>query len=230
MLPHSRRTLAARKEQALMPARVILADDHPIVAAGVRQLLEQDSTTSVVHVASSTEDLMRTLASTPCDLLITDFSMPGNAVPDGLSMLGTIRRKWPDLAVVVLTRISNPAVLRSIRDTGVRGLINKSDALSELPQAVLSVLNGRTYIAKAAMSLLESAEATLATSAEAALSPKETEVLRMFASGMSVKDISQQLNRSSKTISNQKLSAMEKLGIKSDVEIFAYASSHGMLS
>ncbi len=213
-----------------MPVRVILADDHPIVAAGVRQLLEQDSSTSVVHVASSTDELMNTLASTPCDLLITDFSMPGNTAPDGLSMLGTIRRKWPDLADIVLTRISNPAVLRSIRDTGVRGLINKSDALSELPQAVLTVLNGRAYIAKAALALLESAEATLGKSAEAALSPKETEVLRLFASGMSVKDISLQLNRSSKTISNQKLSAMEKLGIKSDVEIFAYASSHGLLS
>lgn len=212
-----------------MPVQVILADDHPIVAAGVRQLLEHDRSMRVVHVASSTDELLETLGSTPCELLITDFSMPGNSAPDGLSMLGTIMRRWPDLAIIVLTRISNPAVLRSIRDTGVRGLINKSDALTELPQAVVSVLNGRTYIAKGPMSLLESAEATVGKSAEAALSPREAEVLRMFASGMSVKDISLQLNRSAKTISNQKLSAMEKLGIKTDVEIFAYASSHGLL-
>ena len=71
-----------------MPVRVILADDHPIVAAGVRQLLEHDSTTSVVHVASSTDELMGKLASTPCDLLITDFSMPGNTAPIDVPSFG----------------------------------------------------------------------------------------------------------------------------------------------
>lgn len=213
-----------------MTLRIILADDHPIVANGARQLLEQDPTLQVVSIASSPGGLLQVLERTPCDLVVTDFSMPGPGTPDGLAMLGLLRRRWPKLAIIVLTRIENPAVLRSIRDTGVRGLINKTDALSELPQAVHAVAHGRTYIGNAARQLLESAGTRLQTAASEALSPRETEVLRLFASGMSVKHISGQLNRSAKTISNQKLAAMDKLGIKTDLEIYAYAAEHGLLS
>ncbi|MDI9237939.1 response regulator transcription factor [Lysobacter sp. LF1] len=213
-----------------MSLRIVLADDHPIVANGARQLLAQDPTLQVVSVANSPDELLQMLDQAPCDLVVTDFSMPGGNAPDGLAMLGLLRRRWPDLAIIVLTRIENPAVLRSIRDTGVRGLINKTDALSELPHAVHAVAHGRTYIGRAARQLLESAATGLQTAASAALSPREAEVLRLFASGMSVKDISKQLNRSAKTISNQKLAAMDKLGIKTDLEIYAYAAEHGLLS
>ncbi|MDR7135001.1 two-component system capsular synthesis response regulator RcsB [Lysobacter niastensis] len=213
-----------------MTMRIILADDHPIIANGVRQFIEQESSRKIVAIAASTDELISVLEGTPCDLLITDFSMPGREVPDGLPLLSRIRKSWPGLPIIVLTRISNPAILRSIRDVGVRGLISKSDAMPELLQAIHSAMRGGDYLGKATKALLETARVGLKTESLAALSPREAEVLRLLASGMNIKQISRRLNRSPKTISNQKLAAMDKLGIRTDLEIYAYVSQHGMMS
>lgn len=211
-----------------MPLRIVLADDHLIVVNAVRRVLEADGH-EILAVASSTSELLETLARTSCDLLITDFSMPGDDNADGLPMLALIRRRSPALPVLVLTMITNPAVLQAILDTGVRGLINKADALSELAIAVRATSRGRRYVSKASHRLLARSGHCAAVPA-ATLSPRETEVIRLFASGMTVTDIARQLNRSVKTISTQKQEAMAKLGLKNDFEIYGYAREHGMLS
>jgi two-component system capsular synthesis response regulator RcsB len=87
-------------------------------------------------MAKSADELLSTLDSTQCDLLITDFNMPGGRASDGLGLLGLLQRKYPALPVIVLTMITNAAVLRSVLGTGVRGLISKADTLTELPLAV----------------------------------------------------------------------------------------------
>ena len=120
--------------------RIILADDHPVVRSGVRMLLE-NSGTSVVAEAGTPEELFAALARVPADLVLTDFSMPGGAAADGLSMLGRLQRRWPDIPVIVLTMAGNANVLQTIIDTGVRGLLNKSDTLTELA-AILPGLGG----------------------------------------------------------------------------------------
>src|SRR5688572_11942798 len=117
-----------------MTLRIILADDHPIVRSGVRALLERNNL-QVVAEAGSTDELFTALANNECDVLLTDFSMPGGQLADGLAMLEALRGKWPKLPIIVLTMMNNPGVLSSILATGVRGLLNKSDALSELPLA-----------------------------------------------------------------------------------------------
>jgi len=204
-----------------MSFRIVLADDHPIVSSGVRQLLEHDRSVSVVAMAKSPDELLSTLDSTQCDLLITDFNMPGGRASDGLGLLGLLQRKYPALPVIVLTMITNAAVLRSVLGTGVRGLISKADTLTELPLAVSVVAKGRNYVSKSMEGYLESETAKL--------SPRETEVLRLFASGYTVSEIARQLNRSVKTVSSQKMEAMNKLGIKSDLGIYAYAREHGLV-
>lgn len=208
---------------ALPGCRIVLADDHPIVANGVRQLLEQ-SGYEVVAIATSPDGLVSTLGRTPCDVLVTDFSMPGSGTPDGLALLDTLRKRWPDLPILVLTQIRSPAVLRSIIEAGASALVNKSDAPAELTLAINAVLLGCGYVGAAARRRMEASPRT-----REALSPRESEVLRLYASGLSVKEISELLARSAKTISNQKMAAMEKLGITSDLEIFGYASEHGLL-
>ncbi|MDR7135398.1 two-component system capsular synthesis response regulator RcsB [Lysobacter niastensis] len=204
-----------------MSFRIVLADDHPIVSSGVRQLLEHDRSLSVVAVVTSPDELLSTLDNTPCDLLITDFNMPGEQASDGLGLLGLIQRKHPTLPVIVLTMITNTAVLRSVLGVGVRGLISKADTLTELPLAVSVVAKGRNYVSISMKGYLEAETAKL--------SPRETEVLRLFASGYTVSQIALQLNRSVKTVSSQKMEAMNKLGIKSDLGIYAYAREHGLL-
>ena len=132
--------------------------------------------------------------------------------------------------MLVLTVAANADVLRSILATGVLGLLNKSDALTELTLAVSAVSHRRSYLGTGIRQLLHSAatEAGGLRPGEA-LSRRETEVLRLFASGLTVSEIARRLSRSVKTISRQKMDAMAKLGLHSDLEVYAYAHRHGLL-
>lgn len=210
--------------------RIILADDHPVVRSGVRMLLENTPGIAVVAEAGTPEELFAALARVPADLVLTDFSMPGGGAADGLSMLGRLHRRWPEIPVIVLTMAGNANVLQTIIDTGVRGLLNKSDALTELTLAVNAVAHRRNYLGSSIRRLLVAVDASGDGARGSPLSRRETEVLRLFSSGLTVSEIARRLERSVKTISRQKMDAMAKLGLRSDLEIYAYAREHGLLS
>jgi len=181
-------------------------------------------------VRTKPDELFRAINRGACDLVLTDFNMPGGQTADGLNMLAQLNRHWPELPVIVLTMMSNVGVLRSILATGVRGLMNKSDALNELTLAIQAVSHGREYVSAEIKVALEASRVGDSSSEQSELSARETEVLRLFVSGLGVSQIAAQLNRSVKTISRQKMDAMSKLGLKSDLEIYAYAREHGMFS
>ncbi|WP_114240064.1 response regulator transcription factor [Dyella sp. C9] len=213
-----------------MTLRIILADDHPIVRSGVRALLENHADASVVAEVGSPMELIGAIEQLSCDLVITDFSMPTGLLADGLQMLGMIRRRWPELPVIVLTMVGNAGVLGAIRATGVRGLLSKSDALNELTLAVQAVTHEREYLSSAVRKALEHTQNTGLAGNPPTLSKRETEVLRLFASGLTVSEIAAQLNRSVKTISRQKMDAMAKLGLRTDLDVYAYAREHGLVN
>lgn len=213
---------------ARLVVRIVLADDHPIVSSGVRALLEQHPGLRVVAEATSPDELLRVLDRTDCELVVTDFNMPGEQAADGLSLLQLIGRRWPERPIVVLTQMANPGVLGNIsRLANVRGVISKSDAMKELPTAVNAAVAGRGYLSTTVRKQIESAQGDSADSASA-LSKREAEVMRLFALGHTVSEIARQLNRSVKTVSSQKVEAMRKLGVKSDLEFYAYAREHGL--
>jgi len=207
---------------------IVLADDHPIVSSGVRALLEQNPGFRVVAEATSPDELLRVLDSTPCQLVVTDFNMPGEQAADGLSLLQLLGRRWPDLNIVVLTQLANPGVLNNIARLGnVRGVVSKSDAMKELPTAVTAATAGRSYLSASVRKQIELTQGEGADSTTT-LSKREAEVMRLFALGHTVSEIARQLNRSVKTVSSQKVEAMRKLGVKSDLEFYAYAREHGL--
>ncbi len=213
-----------------MGLRIILADDHPIFRSGVRALLENSSNAHVVAEVGSPAELIDAVEKQPCDLLVSDFSMPGGQSADGLQMLGMVRRRRPDLPIVVLTMVNNGGVLKAILATGVRGLMSKTDALSELTLAVQAVSHGRPFLSSSITHLIDEGGPGGHADDHPALSKRETEVLRLFASGFTVTEIAGQLNRSVKTISRQKMDAMNKLGLKNDLDVYAYAREHGILA
>jgi two-component system, NarL family, captular synthesis response regulator RcsB len=210
------------------PLRIVLADDHAVVLAGVRAVLERtEPPIEIVGAAQGAEELIALLDRVPCDVLVTDFSMPSPSDhgQDGLRMLQTIRRTHPLLRVVVLTMLDNPSILRAIREMA-HGLISKRSDLRELPAAVAVVGAGRSYLSPMLQAALESESGRL----ETALTARETEVIRLFADGYSVSEIARRLNRSVKTISHQKADAMRKLGIDNHSQLYAYARDHGLKS
>jgi two-component system capsular synthesis response regulator RcsB len=213
-----------------MKKRVIIADDHPIIRAGVRMVLEDATDITIVAEADSPDALLSALRETPADLLITDFSMPGGQEADGLGLLQRIRRLQPELPIIVLTMIGNSGVLGSILATGVRGLIDKSAGMAEISLAVRAVVQGRDYVSATFRQSLLQSQFDAEAGVSARLSPREIEVLRLFASGLTVSAIAERLSRSVKTVSRQKTDAMAKLGLKTDLDIYVFAREHNFIS
>ncbi|WDU61339.1 response regulator transcription factor [Pseudomonas poae] len=208
--------------------RVIIADDHPIVRIGQRVVIEASGKCKVVGEADGPDALLEVLGSTPCDLLVTDFTMPGGQQADGYVLLGLLRRQYPDLPVILVTMFANIATLRASFALGARAIIAKSASSKELPLAIKAVSQGKTFVSEVLRVQMVEA-GTGDQSQQPQLSGKEREVVRMLASGMTVSEIAAQLNRSISTISKQKSTAMSRLCISTDVDLFAYARSCGMV-
>ncbi|MEH8184063.1 response regulator [Aeromonas allosaccharophila] len=211
-----------------MSFKIILADDHPLILTGIRSLIDQITPhCEVIAEAYQVSELLKSLQQHHCDLLITDFSMPGDTRCDGLVMIQQLRRDYPNLPIIVLTQIQNSAILQSLIQVGVNGLILKKSVINELADAIRQILLGHRYIGPAVNMLL--ADAGVSSQGNISpLTPKESEVVRLLASGMSVSEVADYLHRSVKTISTQKKSAMVRLGITSDSALFDYAKSSGL--
>jgi Response regulator containing a CheY-like receiver domain and an HTH DNA-binding domain len=207
--------------------RVIIADDHPVVRIGLRMLIVLSGTCVVVGEAEGPDSLLNLLSTTPCDLLITDLSMPGDLQSDGLKMLGMVRRRYPSVRIILVTMFANVATLRSALTEGVMAIVSKGASAKELPMAIRSVGEGRRFVSELLRTALAPAGIGHA-STKPSLSAKEHEVVRMLASGMTVSEIAGYFNRSVSTISKQKNMAMHRLGISTDVDLFAYARDSGM--
>ncbi|KMY86837.1 Two-component response regulator [Candidatus Paraburkholderia calva] len=161
----------------------MLADDHPFV---------------VVGEASSVRSLLAELAIKLCDVLVTDFAMsePGLDAHNGLRLIRKIRQEWPGIGIVVLTSVSNVAILRSILNAGAMGLINKAEPIELVSTAVRHACVGRRYVSASFVSALAEAGAEIDLSSdEPRLSPREEEVVRLFAKGRSITEIARELER-----------------------------------
>ena len=208
--------------------RIIIADDHPIVRVGQKVVIEASGKCKVVGEADGPDQLLELVSRVPCDLIVTDFAMPGNHQADGYGLLGLLNRTYPDLPVIVVTMFANIATLRAAFAHGARGVIAKSASARELPQALNTVVQGRTFVSECLRVQLDQACVAQPTKAPT-LSGKEQEVVRMLASGMTVSQIAARVNRSISTISKQKSTAMHRLCISTDVDLFAYARDAGMV-
>ncbi|WP_410022053.1 MULTISPECIES: response regulator [unclassified Pseudomonas] len=210
--------------------RIILADDHPIFLIGLRAVLERDEHVSIVGEANSPQALMTLLQYCACDVLITDFMMPAEPRADGLRLIEQLRRRYPTLPVVVVTMLNHAGLSHSILELGVMGLLSKASLAEELPQAIRQVRQQQPYVAQAirqALSLAGQVGPDRLCSQEQ-LSPRELEVIRLLAAGMTVGEIATHLNRSKQTVSTQKVSAMRKLGLANDAALFIYGQEHGL--
>jgi len=193
--------------------RIILADDHPVVLMGAAMAL--GDTFSIVAQAHDADELIHHMRCTPCDLLISDYSMPYGQFPDGLVLMGYLKRHFSHVPLIVMTMLRNPALLQALLSHGVNGLFDKRSPLSELKQSVHSVTKGRRYLSPTLAGFLGSQVLPSSSTCTpvASLSEREMEVVRLFVQGLSGRQIAAQLNRSEKTISRQKRTAMDKLGL-----------------
>ncbi|RDS79696.1 DNA-binding response regulator [Dyella monticola] len=216
--------------------RVVIADNHEVVRIGLRSVLQRDGESyEVVGEASNGSELLAVLAYIPCDAAIVDFQMPEDTAGlDGMVLLREVRRRHPRLRVVVLTVLRNAAFLRAMYQEGADAVVEKVAAVQELLFALRTVRAGRTYVSKQIREQLmpPSMSASDASRAERkpvqTLSGREVEVMRLLAQGLTVSEVARTTHRSVKTISLQKHSAMAKLGIANDQQLFDYVRTSGL--
>jgi DNA-binding NarL/FixJ family response regulator len=204
--------------------RIILADDHTLFRAGLKQMLHSFAGYQVVAEAVDAGETLAAITRTPADLLVLDLTMPGVT---GTQLIERVVDAQPELPVLVLSMHDEPATVRRALQAGASGYLTKESSPDTLMIAVSRVAAGERYIAPAvAESLAFESLAPGQTLRHELLSRREWEVLRLIARGMPLSQIAEQLNLSPKTITTHKSHLMEKLGVENNADLIRYAVEH----
>jgi DNA-binding NarL/FixJ family response regulator len=210
---------------------VAIADDHPIILAGLGMLIRAEADLDLVGEAMSGPDALQLFREAEPNIAVIDISLPEM---NGIVLARQLAQEFPSMGIVVLTQHEDRAYLSQALSAGARGYVLKKSAAQCLVNAIRGVLVGGLYVdpAMAAQMFLPPAcpRGSKAPGKPAALAPREIEVLKRFAAGLTAKAIAGQLDLSLSSIETYKTRAMEKLGIKSRAEIVRYAAAQGWLA
>jgi DNA-binding NarL/FixJ family response regulator len=204
--------------------RVVIADDHAVVRTGYRRLLELEPGLQVVAEFADGESAYLWLAKHPADVLILDLSMPGQG---GLATLRRLRRRLPELRVLIFTMHDSPVLAAQLLKAGANGYVTKSSAPESLIVAVHKVAAGEQVLSADMATAMHKTQDDLP---HQRLSPREFDIFLMLAQGMAVEDIAHQSNLSVKTASNYQTTVRQKLGLNGALEMYRYAQTHGLLA
>ncbi len=211
--------------------RVLIADDHAVLRAGLRMLIGAQPDMEVVGEAADGDAAVRKALETRPDVALMDITMPGSG---GIKAIERIREECPKTRVLVLTMHDVPAYLRSALAAGASGYVVKSAADSELLSAIRSVHRGRTVLDPAlAATVVQSALGKRAVGSQAGgpvnpLSPREREVLDLVAQGYTNQQAADRLGLSIKTVETYRTRLVEKLGLRSRADLVRYALDSGL--
>jgi DNA-binding NarL/FixJ family response regulator len=213
---------------ARTPIRVLLADDHPLVRAGVRKVLEQQPSVTVVGEAGDGEEALKLLRELDPDLLVLDLNMPNR---DGFAVLREARDAAPGVRILVLTmHASVEYVSRAVRE-GADGYLLKDTAVQDLAAAIESVTGGRPYYSEPAQRALADSLRRPADESSRLdrLTAREREVLAGVARGQTTKEIASEFNISTRTVETHRAAIMRKLDIRSVALLTQFAIREGLI-
>ncbi|MCC7007958.1 MAG: response regulator transcription factor [Acidobacteria bacterium] len=209
--------------------RILLADDHPVVRSGLHRIVSQAFPTAEIDEASSCEEVLERLRSSPVSVLVLDIALGER---NSLDWVDEFRRLQPGLAIVVLSMYGERQfILRALR-IGVSAYLTKDRAPEELLRAIRSVLQGKRYLGENVAEQIADFVAIGGSGADAPhelLSPREYEVLLLLAAARSVSDIAATLDLSVKTVSTYRTRILEKMGLTSNAQLMRYALEHRLV-
>jgi two-component system, NarL family, invasion response regulator UvrY len=201
--------------------RVLIADDHAVFRRGLRETLAEIFLKATFGEAKTAQETVELVRRHHWDVVILDISMPGKT---GLDILDELKRLRPRLPILLLSMHPEEQFARRALKAGAAGYLTKESVPEELKEAVRKVVAGGRYVSatlaeKLAVDLREGADTPL----HELLSDREFQVLRMIASGKTVKDIAEELSLSIKTVSTYRARILEKSGMKTNAELIRYA-------
>jgi two-component system, NarL family, response regulator NreC len=215
----------------MSPIRMLIADDHLVLRAGLRMLLDAQPDILVVGEAANGGEVLELAASLQPDLILLDLSMPGLG---GLEALPLLRKQHPSVKILMLTMYDDESYLRQALRDGAAGYVLKKAADNELLSAIRAVMRGELYVhASLTRTLLEDllppATETYANPWDT-LSDREREALLLVARGYTSAKIAERLSLSPKTVETYRARGMEKLGLRSRAALVQFALAHNLLS
>lgn len=211
------------------PIKVMLADDHPVVLAGMKALLDGIEDIAVVGEATTGLGVLRVLREAVPDIAVLDISLPEI---NGLKLAEMAAADFPEVKILALTVHEDRAYVQPMLRAGAKGYLLKRSAADELVRAIRAIADGGVYLDPAiAEKVIPSAPVDSASGGSqlGELSQRETEVLQLIAHGLSNKEIGGRLDISVKTVETHKARALEKLGIRTRADIVRYGVAHHWL-
>lgn len=211
---------------------IVLADDHPIVLSGLRNLIQAEKDFDLVGEASNGLTALKIVREQQPNIALIDISMPGL---NGIALTHRVKAEVPSVRILILSLHEDRAFVRQALDAGAQGYILKRSAAEYLVQAIRAVIIGGLYVDPAIANLMFDAapkrNGRLAnTSIGATLTERETEVLKLVALGFTNKEIAWRLDVGVKSVETYKARGTEKLGLKTRAELVRYAAARGWLA
>jgi DNA-binding NarL/FixJ family response regulator len=207
--------------------RVLIADDHPVVRKGLREIVKEAFGMVRIDEAGNGQEALERVAKNDYDAVLLDISMPGKS---GLDVLKELKGQKPKLSVLVLSIHPEEQYAVRVLKAGASGYLTKESAQDELINAVKKISTGRKYISaslaeRLALDLERDAERPLHEN----LSDREYQVMCMIASGKTVKKIAKELFLSVKTVSTYRARLLDKMRMKNNAELTYYAIKHRLI-
>jgi DNA-binding NarL/FixJ family response regulator len=215
------------------PARILIADDHTILRAGIRALLDIQPDFQVVGEVDNGKDAIYSAGQLKPDLIISDLSMPGT---NGTEAIQRINSRYPEIRILVLTVHKTEEYVHAALKAGASGYLLKDDTSDELISACTNILAGKTHLSPSVcgnvvlgyLSYPNSNEKP--TSSSDLLTTREREVLKLIAEGSRNKDVAEYLSISLKTVEKHRSNLMKKLNIHNASGITTYAIKNGLVN
>jgi two-component system, NarL family, invasion response regulator UvrY len=208
------------------PIRIMLVDDHAVVRAGFRRLLEQEAEIRVVAEADSGERAYQLYQEHAPDVLVLDLSMPGVS---GFEIIRRITERQPQAKILVFSMHEDASLAVRAIQLGARGYVTKSNAPEVLATAVVAIAAGKLFLSDDVAKSIAILKLTGDDNPVKALSAREFEIFRLLVTGRPAAEIATILNLSAKTVANYHTLIKQKLHIASDVELVLLALRHSLL-
>ena len=208
----------------MIKPRVLLADDHRIVAEGLKGLLADEF--ELVGIVEDGRALVKAARDLRPDVIVADISMPQM---NGVDALAHLKRDNPGVRVVFLTMHRDVAYARRALEAGAVGFVLKHSAPAELVLAVRAALQGRTFVTPDLAAEIFRTDGAKVADPVAAMTPRQREILQLLVEGKSAKEIASALNLSARTVEDHKYRLMESLQIDNSAELIHFAIKHGIV-
>ncbi len=207
--------------------KILIADDHPIVREGLKQILSKYSETVVTGEAGSCKEVLKMIRRERFDLILLDIKMPDRM---GIDIIEELKSKYPQVPVLILSTYPEKQYAITAMRAGASGYIVKESAPKELISAIKSVMQGAKYISSSlAQRMAMYLEADDNIMPHEKLSSREYQVTSMICLGKSITEIADELLLSVKTVSTHRTRALKKMGMKNNMELARYAIKYGLI-